>query len=207
MPAEATCPHCQLTLRVPENYGGKSVKCPQCQRRFTVGAPGGALAPPPPAPVATAPKSNSAAFDDLVLSMLDEDEEETPAAASVAPAPTKPTTFKPPGTPAAAPSTAKTLAIAAKKGAASHYWRCPKCQALWEKRPLAAAALENTRIKAKVRCETCGAAYDYQEVHSGQYDAAEVSVACGKCHLEFSGPAEDLLGQPCPACGAALPKK
>jgi hypothetical protein len=57
-----------------------------------------------------------------------------------------------------------------------------------------------------VRCETCGAAYDYQAVHGGKYDAAEVAVQCPKCHLELTGPADDLLGQPCPGCGAKLPK-
>lgn len=71
MPAEARCPHCQLVLRVPSDYGGRSVKCPQCAQRFVVEFPGStepALlnqnAPPPPD------------FESLVMSVLDEDEDE-----------------------------------------------------------------------------------------------------------------------------------
>jgi hypothetical protein len=182
MPAEATCPHCHLTLRVPSDYGGKSVKCPQCQQRFTVAFAG----PPAPAPSKLVPvlpragaSKSSGSFENLVLSALEEEDE-----AEAAPAQTL---IKPVAGP-------------------SHFWRCPKCQALWEKKVLSTAALQNSRIKAMVRCETCGSAYDYQAVHDGRYDAPEVSLACTKCHLELSGPAEDLLGKPCPACGERLPE-
>jgi hypothetical protein len=195
MPAEATCPHCQLTLRVPCDYSGKSVKCPQCQQRFIVAlpAPAARVAAPvaaPPAPVPTGPllprastSKSSASFENLVISALEEDEEE---GADVLEA-------------QLAPSTVKTVS------GPSHFWRCPKCQALWEKKSLSTSSLQNSRIKAMVRCETCGAAYDYQAVHNGTYDAVEVAIRCPKCHLELTGPADDLLGQPCPGCGAKLP--
>ena len=65
MPAEAKCPRCQLTLRVPSNFGGQRVKCPQCQERFVVPLP-------PPQP----PPSKSAIFEGLVQdSLADEGEE------------------------------------------------------------------------------------------------------------------------------------
>ena len=78
MPAQATCPRCELTIRVPVDYAGKSVKCPQCQQRFVVG---GARAPEtvapsveptnPSASVRTAPLPN---FDAIVMKVLSEDE-------------------------------------------------------------------------------------------------------------------------------------
>lgn len=61
MPAEAVCPHCQLKLRVPETFAGRSVKCAQCQRRFVVTFPSAT-----PAPEA------QPSFESLVLSVLDD---------------------------------------------------------------------------------------------------------------------------------------
>lgn len=63
MPAEAQCPRCQLTIRVPSNFGGQRVKCPQCQERFMVPLP-------PPQP----PPSKSAIFEDLVQDTLADDD-------------------------------------------------------------------------------------------------------------------------------------
>jgi hypothetical protein len=194
MPAEATCPHCQLTLRVPCDYSGKSVKCPQCQQRFIV-AVAAPAAPSAPAPAISAlapsgpllPRActskSSGSFENLVISALEEDEEESVEVLD------------------ARPSAANVKTVSGP----SHFWRCPKCQALWEKKSLSTSGLQNSRIKAMVRCETCGTAYDYQTVHDGKYDAAEVAIRCPKCHLELTGPGDDLLGQPCPGCGAKLP--
>jgi hypothetical protein len=39
MPAEAKCPRCQITIRVPSHFDGQRVKCPQCQERFVVTLP------------------------------------------------------------------------------------------------------------------------------------------------------------------------
>jgi uncharacterized CHY-type Zn-finger protein len=186
MPAEAKCPYCQLKLRVPNDYGGKSVKCPQCQQRFIVGG-GPALAQAQPEANARtmlkAPGAKSAGnFEDLVMSVLDEDEPETTTSTSAD-------------------------AHVQKVAGPSRFWRCPKCEAVWEKKPLKNPDLQGSRIKAMVRCETCAAAYDYQEVQAGKYDTPEISLTCPKCHVQLSGPAVDLLGKPCAACGTQLPKQ
>jgi len=41
----AVCPGCGLRANVPGGVAGKPLKCPRCQTRFTVPAPGGAAAP------------------------------------------------------------------------------------------------------------------------------------------------------------------
>lgn len=229
MPAQARCPHCQLSLRVPNDHHGKSVKCPQCQKRFIVELPmyppvrqpqeeaqpsaGPKPAPvmspefllPPtkpssaPAPVSSAsspakseparpPKDSVTRFEDLVLSVLEE-EDDTPE-------PTERVLTIGKGTPGKLQ----------KLQGPSNYWRCTKCDAIWEKKPLLAAHLENTRIKAMVRCETCGKSFDYQDVHGGKMDAPEVKVTCTNCGVELRGPEQDLLGQKCPGCSAFLPR-
>jgi hypothetical protein len=192
MPAKAICPHCQLSLKVPSDYAGKSVKCPQCQQRFIVstsdapaGSPAPLAAPAPPAKpdaVLRGPAASveaPSAFDDLVMSVLNEGEEDTEGADG----------------------------HVEKVAGPSHFWSCPKCKAVWEKKPLQVESLKASRIKAMVRCETCGAAYDYAAVHSGKYDTLEIKITCPKCHLELTGPAEDLLDKHCPGCGGHLPKK
>lgn len=182
MPAEAVCPHCQLKLRVPADYGGRTVKCPQCQQRFVVMLPGDISRPaasdiPPSPTVATKP---AAAFEQLVMSVLDEDDTATDD---------------------------ETDAHVQRVAGPSHFWRCAKCQAVWEKKTLPVATLQNTRIKAMVRCETCGQAVPYADVHAGKYDAPEITLICPHCHLQFGGPADDLLGQPCPGCSHPLPQR
>lgn len=178
MPAEAKCPHCQLSLRVPSDYAGKSVKCPQCQQRFVVGGSAPGAKPTITAPAAT-PQKPPGEFEELIMSVLNEGEEDEAAAAD---------------------------AHVEKVKGPSRFWRCAKCDAVWEKKPLASTHLEGSRIKAMVRCETCGGAFDYAAVHGGKYDVPEISLTCPKCHLQLSGPADDLLDKPCPACGAHLPK-
>jgi hypothetical protein len=176
MPAKTTCPHCQLTLKVPSDYAGQSVKCPQCSERFIVEFPSvgepSHLGSGPPTPD----------FESLVMSVLDEDEAET------------------------TDEVASHTHIERLSGP-SHFWRCPDCQAVWEKQKLPDAHFENPRIKALARCESCGHAFDYAEVESGKLDALEVQLACPHCHLELSGPADDLLGKTCPACAHALPAR
>ncbi|HTN77090.1 MAG TPA: hypothetical protein VL096_17645 [Pirellulaceae bacterium] len=36
MSTKANCPQCQCEIRIPSDYGGRSVKCPQCLQRFLV---------------------------------------------------------------------------------------------------------------------------------------------------------------------------
>jgi predicted Zn finger-like uncharacterized protein len=49
------CPSCQRKLRVPEEFLGKSVRCPTCGETFRAPESAGAAAPPPtPAPAPTA---------------------------------------------------------------------------------------------------------------------------------------------------------
>ena len=176
MPAEAICPHCQLKLRVPADYGGRSVKCAQCQQRFIVNLPG-AVPAAVPAPLAS---QSTSTFDQLILSVLDEDDD----------------------------AEADDIDAHVQKVAGpSHFWRCPRCTATWQKKTLAATVLENTRIKAMVRCESCGTAVSYADMQSGQYDAAEITLTCPHCHLDLNGPAEDLLGGVCPGCGHHLPRQ
>ena len=178
MPAEVVCSHCQLKLRVPADYGGRSVKCPQCQHRFIVQLPTTAVPPPAPAPVASTKPVK--VFDQLIMSVLDEDEQ--------------------------AASNAGDAHVQSVPGP-SHFWRCAKCQAVWEKKVLPVTTLKNTRITAMVRCETCGDAVPYIDVHAGKYDAPEITLNCPHCQMQFSGPAADLLGQPCPGCNHLLPKQ
>lgn len=178
MPAEATCPHCQLTLRIPSDYAGRSVKCPQCQQRFIVSMPGQAAVAVSQTPLPRPVVKSSGEFDDLIMSVLDADDEEDEGEAYV--------------TKAAGPSL---------------HWRCPRCTALWEKKPLPTAAIQSTHIEPMVRCETCGAAYAYAAVQSGKYDAPEVTVTCAHCGRHLKGPAEGLLGQPCPGCTHRLPRQ
>ncbi len=180
MPAEATCPHCQLKLRVPADYAGRSVKCPQCQQRFIVNSTGNEPAAVPATAVlsrAITPRS-SGAFEELIMSVLDEDEVEVEGDAHIE-----------------------------KVAGPSHSWRCPKCAALWEKKVLSAASLQNTRIKPMVRCETCGTAVAYADMQGGKFDAPEIRLTCPHCRLHVNGPAEDLLGQPCPGCAHHLPRQ
>lgn len=68
MPAKATCPHCQLELRVPSNYAGHSVKCPQCAERFVVELP------PQEETSLLSSASPPSDFESLVMSVLDEEE-------------------------------------------------------------------------------------------------------------------------------------
>lgn len=53
------CPHCQKSLKLPEDYAGKTVRCPACQQAFVAPSPTGAeiqAAAPAPARPASAPK-------------------------------------------------------------------------------------------------------------------------------------------------------
>ncbi|NIL97990.1 MAG: hypothetical protein GTO53_09575 [Planctomycetales bacterium] len=50
MPIEFVCPGCQKTLRVADDYAGRSAKCPNCQTVAQVPAAGRPATPPPPPP-------------------------------------------------------------------------------------------------------------------------------------------------------------
>lgn len=44
MPIKTTCPHCEKLIDgIPEEYAGRSAKCPHCNERLTI--------PKPPAPI------------------------------------------------------------------------------------------------------------------------------------------------------------
>src|SRR3954468_15678015 len=51
MATQTQCPNpqCRLVVRVPDDLGGRDVRCPRCGTRFTVAPSGGA---PPAAPAA-----------------------------------------------------------------------------------------------------------------------------------------------------------
>jgi tRNA A-37 threonylcarbamoyl transferase component Bud32 len=56
MPLVTRCPHCQKPAQVPDNFGGKQVRCPSCQKVFVAAAPAreavaAAAAPRPAAPI------------------------------------------------------------------------------------------------------------------------------------------------------------
>lgn len=163
MPAKTTCPNCQLSIRVPVDYAGRSIKCPQCNQRFPV--PGERPTPPPAATPAPT-------FDDLVLKSLDDDE---PVVATPV-------------------ETARARVLSG----AAQYWCCPHCKTLGEKAALSSA-------ETTVVCTGCGQAFGYFDVFGGKFDAVEVELACQKCGTLFTGPADILLGQPCPTCQAKLP--
>jgi ribosomal protein S27E len=69
---EVTCSACSTTLRVPEKYWGKKVRCPQCKEVIAV--PAGAAAPvaATKAPAAATTKAPAAAATDDV-DFLDDD--------------------------------------------------------------------------------------------------------------------------------------
>lgn len=182
MPAEAVCPHCQLKLRVPANYAGRSVKCAQCQQRFVVQLLADATPAQPSVPAATrlsAAPLPTPVIEELVLSVLEEDEvPEEPANVQIE-----------------------------RLAGPSYFWQCPQCTALWRKKALSTESLHATHIKPMARCESCGDAVSYDDVQAGKYDALEVSLRCPHCRQQLSGPAEHLLGRPCPGCGHPLPRQ
>ncbi len=78
--AQATCPHCELSIRVPIDYADRSVKCPQCEQRFTVGT--GSVSAPDVGGPSDAPGKRGAnrptsvvSFEALVMEVLSTDED------------------------------------------------------------------------------------------------------------------------------------
>lgn len=50
MPIAVTCPHCQSRLKIPDDPGGRTIRCPRCKRRISHPAEG-----PKPAPTTSCP--------------------------------------------------------------------------------------------------------------------------------------------------------
>lgn len=86
----------------------------------------------------------------------------------------------------------------------SLFYRCPSCNVLLRKRSVEGLpdAIGTTS------CSECKASFSYSDVYyDGRYDVPEVEGKCPTCAAALRGPADDLLGKPCPSCNAMLPAK
>jgi hypothetical protein len=97
----------------------------------------------------------------------------------------------------------------------SRFCRCPKCADVLSLEGLSessrAVRIRNYEAPRDQRLETvlancsrCKAALD---VSDRQYDLPEVKLNCPQCKSFLYGPADELLGKPCPVCRNALPSE
>lgn len=85
----------------------------------------------------------------------------------------------------------------------SRFWRCPACGAVLPKRDSPGAS-PDAIVVGLVTCGGCNRTYPYDAVYGGDYDLPEVELNCPHCAVHLRGPAQELLGGPCPACGQQL---
>jgi len=88
----------------------------------------------------------------------------------------------------------------------SRFWRCPSCGATLQKKENLMVEYPDADVGGSVTCGGCRESFDYLDVYTGKYDLPEIRFACPHCSKTLRGPADELLGKPCPACDKPIPK-
>lgn len=90
----------------------------------------------------------------------------------------------------------------------AEFWRCPGCRAVLRKDATSMRVWADRRpgdsIGGFVTCGGCQSQFSFAEIYGGRYDLVVAHLTCGRCGTRLRGPSEELLGYPCPACGATL---
>jgi hypothetical protein len=92
----------------------------------------------------------------------------------------------------------------------SRFWRCPQCRAVLNRNRLSdpvATLLGSPTAAQQVVFATCAKCKSDVDLSGDRYDLREVKLNCPHCGSALQGPAEELLGNPCPACKVPLPRE
>lgn len=90
----------------------------------------------------------------------------------------------------------------------SEFWRCPGCRGVLRKDTLSMRLWVEQRpgdsLGGFVTCGGCQSQYAFADIYGGRYDLLTINLVCRACKTQLRGPREELVGNPCPACGERL---